>query len=137
MFYIDVNILMDVITRRDGWKDSIRILNDARNNKHDFGISALTVHILYFLIGNQNKGMADSVIREKIKTTIKDLGLLVLDSDIVNQALDSNFHDFEDAIQYETAKKHNCAVIITRNEDDFTKSTIAVWDPEHYFAMRS
>ena len=41
----------------------------------------------------------------------------------------SEFHDFEDAVQYYTALAGNADVIVTRNLKDYTKSTIPVLTP--------
>jgi len=43
--------------------------------------------------------------------------------------LESNFNDFEDAIQYFTAIENSMDCIITRNVDDYKKSIIPVYTP--------
>ena len=136
MIYVDVNILVDVISRRDGWANSIKILNSARKKEYEFCISSITIYILHHVIDKYNLGLMENEKREKIQETIKDLILLPLDSDIVTKALESEFNDFEDAIHYETALKHNCSTIITRNELDFLKSRIQIWSPEDFYQMR-
>ena len=133
MIYVDVNILMDVVSRRNGWKESIKILNSARKKDHEFCISSLSVYILHVIIGN---ALIENEKRETISDIIKDLIVLSLDSDIIEKSLISDFNDFEDAIQYETANKNNCSVIITRNELDFLKSDIQIWTPEDFYQMR-
>ncbi|MDR0725939.1 MAG: PIN domain-containing protein, partial [Prevotellaceae bacterium] len=59
----------------------------------------------------------------KFKTisTISDLN-----SDVVEKALNSNFKDFEDALQYFCALQSNCEVILTRNSKDFKLSPIPI-----------
>ena len=137
MIYIDVNIIIDVITKRRNWKNSLRIFNSARKNEYDFSISALTVFILERYIRNYNKHWDNNQIRTEISKMIQDFKLLPLDDDIIQSALKSQFDDFEDALQYETAKKHECSTIITWNTTDFTKSKdITIWTPVDFYQYR-
>jgi predicted nucleic acid-binding protein len=52
-----------------------------------------------------------------------------VDDCIIQEALESEFKDFEDAIQYFTAVKNNMDCIITRNINDYKQSTIPVYTP--------
>ncbi|WP_334738229.1 hypothetical protein [Nostoc sp.] len=46
-------------------------------------------------------------------------------------ALNLNFRDFEDAIQYSTAVFNHLDAIITRNPGDFLVATPIIMTPEH------
>jgi hypothetical protein len=51
----------------------------------------------------------------------------------VNAALDSHFKDFEDALQNFSAENNtDISVIITRNEKDFTNSSLLVQTPQQF-----
>jgi hypothetical protein len=61
------------------------------------------------------------------------MDVLQMDKEIVVQALNSGFKDFEDALQnFAAIKSGNIDVIITRNVKDYTKSKIGVLTPEGY-----
>jgi hypothetical protein len=66
-------------------------------------------------------------------TLLKNLRLLLtvlnVDDSIIHKALESDFNDFEDAIQYFTAIENSMDCIITRNVDDYKKSIIPVYTP--------
>jgi predicted nucleic acid-binding protein len=47
-----------------------------------------------------------------------------LNNGVVEKALNSDFEDFEDALQYFCALQSNCEVILTRNGKDFKLSAI-------------
>jgi len=47
------------------------------------------------------------------------LSIIVIDESIVHLALDSDFSDFEDALQYFSAKENKIPAIITRNTKDY------------------
>ncbi|MDQ5929632.1 MAG: hypothetical protein QG594_1412, partial [Bacteroidota bacterium] len=57
-----------------------------------------------------------------------------LNEEIICKALNSNFKDFEDAVQYFTALQSNCSIIITRNGKDFKNSTIPIMTAEEYLS---
>ena len=54
------------------------------------------------------------------------VNVLPLDDKITDLALNSEFHDFEDAIQYYTAIENDQDIIINRNQQDFKESKIPV-----------
>ena len=56
----------------------------------------------------------------------------VMDDEVVEKAINSNFKDFEDAMQYFSALASNCNIIITRNEKDFKNAMIPVMNAESY-----
>jgi len=49
-----------------------------------------------------------------------------LNEKIIDLALNSDFSDFEDAIQYYSALENNIDVLITRNLKDYKKAQISV-----------
>ena len=71
-------------------------------------IRKLTVPVLYFL-----RRLPDRKARKKVKETIQGFGIIDLTSEIVNDAMnDWEFADFEDAIQFYSAKSANAEIII-------------------------
>ena len=56
-----------------------------------------------------------------------------MDKDTVIRALNSEFNDFEDALQnFAAVKSGDIDAIITRNIKDYHKSEIGVFTPENY-----
>lgn len=56
----------------------------------------------------------------------------LMDDEVVEKAIHSNFKDFEDAMQYFSALASNCNLIITRNERDFKNALIPVMNADSY-----
>lgn len=52
----------------------------------------------------------------------------------IENALESSWPDFEDACLYQCAKKLRVEAIITRNQADFERSTVPVYDCAEFFA---
>ncbi len=51
---------------------------------------------------------------------------------MIEQSLNSEFNDFEDAIQYFTAVNNGITLIITRNKIDYKRSKIDVLTAEEF-----
>lgn len=70
---------------------------------------------------------------EKLSQLLTFLDVLLMDKDTVIRALNSEFNDFEDALQnFAAVKSGDIDAIITRNIKDYHKSEIGVFTPENY-----
>ena len=73
---------------------------------------------------------------EEAKKALRKLRILlhIIDSSesVVDKALNSDFSDYEDAIQYYTALEHGISVILTRNLKDYKNASIIVQTPEAF-----
>ena len=66
------------------------------------------------------------------------MDVLQMDRDIIIQALNSGFNDFEDALQnFAAIKSGFIDAIITRNVKDYFKSDIGILTPEGYIKTRT
>jgi len=61
--------------------------------------------------------------------------ILPIDNKIVEQSLNSDFNDFEDAIQYYTAVNNGIRIILTRNVKDYKPAAITVSTAEQFIKM--
>jgi hypothetical protein len=70
---------------------------------------------------------------EKLKQLITITEVLTTDKEVILKALNSNFKDFEDALQNYSAELNGLIdVIITRNVKDFKNSSLGVMTPDNY-----
>lgn len=74
-------------------------------------------------------------IFHKISDMISICEVADVDRGVVEQALSSGFTDFEDALQYFSAKKWDADIIITRNKKDFANSQLPIYEPMEYLEM--
>lgn len=58
-----------------------------------------------------------------------------MDDEVIEKTINSDFKDFEDALQYFSAIASNCNLIITRNEKDFKNALIPVMNAESYLQV--
>lgn len=77
---------------------------------------------------------------EKAKELLRKLrimmGIVEIDEKIVDLALNSSFSDFEDGIQYFTAREHGIQHLLTRNLRDYKGSELIVQTPEEYLKIQ-
>ena len=73
---------------------------------------------------------------DKAKSALRKLRLIIkiIDSTekTIDYALNSDFSDFEDAIQCYTAQNHQIPIIVTRNVKDYKSAEIIVQNPESF-----
>ena len=73
------------------------------------------------------------------KNNLKKLRLIIdvlpIDGKTVDSALDSKFGDFEDGLQYFSAKENEVLMIITRNIKDYKEKDISVQTSEEYLRI--
>ena len=123
--FIDTNIVIDLLSRRDPFFKEAASLFSLADKKHiKLSVSSLTIaNTSYTLLRQINLKETKSVLR-KLRLIVE---ILPLDDKVVGLALnDDTFTDFEDGLQYFTAIENNQGIIITRNLKDFKNSKMPV-----------
>jgi DNA-binding ferritin-like protein (Dps family) len=68
-----------------------------------------------------------------LKKIMQILEVVTTDKKNISDALESNFNDFEDALQNFSAQNSNqIVIIITRNISDYNKSKLVIITPENF-----
>lgn len=105
------------------------MISGIRREKYNGYISAFTIPILYF---RRIRIEADKEARNNVWKLINGHRIIELTGSVLEQAKqDIKFRDYEDAIQYHSAKT-KCDVIVTRNKKDFPHKDIKVINPEDF-----
>lgn len=132
--FIDVNVFIDVMTKRSGWTESVRVLNLARRSQEiESWTSALTLPLLYFF----RRRIADeTTARADAQAILKGVHLAPMSQTILDQALAASGPDFEDNIQLASAESISAGHLITRNKKDFDASHVAVLTPEEWLILQ-
>jgi len=64
--------------------------------------------------------------------TIADTVQTKDDEKIIEKGLNSDFSDYEDSLQYFSALRQDCDILITRNVKDFKRAQIPVMTPDEF-----
>ena len=127
--YIDTNIYLNAILNRDEGisKEILSFLAGTDVGLYLNDISSINIH--YIIKGSFDR---DGVI-EELRTIQKENNLVSVDEEIIENSLDSEFKDFEDAVQFFCAKKIDAELIITDNVRDFKLSDIRVISAKDFY----
>jgi len=129
--FIDTNVIIDfIIDRQPFSREAAQVFNLVDQKKVKGYTSALCYSNLYYVLSKY--ASHKKVI--KILNELSELAaILKVDDDIIKASFASDFSDFEDAIQYFTAREYKrIDVIITRNIKVYKKSSLPVMTPETF-----
>jgi len=128
---IDTDIILDFFFDRTPFSDDAeKVLSLCETNQIKGYVTPVICSNVYYLLRQTAKH--EKVI-EKLSQLMPIVDVLGMDRDIVLNALNSGFKDFEDALQHFSAVKSGLIqVILTRNVKDFSKSKIGALTPESY-----
>ena len=122
--YLDTNIVLDLLAERmPFYTEAAKLFSLADKKKLKLSISSLCMADAHYILSRQNPEIEVRKVLRKFKVLVN---VLPLDDKITDLALNSDFKDFEDAIQYFTAIENDQDLIITRNQPDFKESKIPV-----------
>ncbi|MDX2196275.1 MAG: PIN domain-containing protein [Cytophagales bacterium] len=128
---IDTDVILDFFFDRQPFaEDASQILVLCEKNVIKGFVTPVMISNLYYLLRKTAKH--DKVI-EHLKMLMNIINITSANKKAVIEALHSEFKDFEDALQYYSAKNQkNIKVIVTRNIKDYVISTMPVMTPETY-----
>jgi predicted nucleic acid-binding protein len=128
--FLDTNVLLDVLVRREPHCIAAsEIWSRVEKGALDGHISAISFNNVYYVL----RRIADrSPAAEGLRLLRDVFHVVSLDERIIHSAMDSEFADFEDAIQFFSAHRAGADFIITRNTRHFPAQPIAVVTPEEF-----
>ena len=133
--FFDTNVLMDVLLRRHPFVDKSReVWFLAERGKIAGLASALSFPNIYHVV---RKALGAETALSMMTLLRDTLTAVPLDEQILNQAMDAKFPDFEDAIQYFSARRADAECLLTRNVEHFPASGLRVLSPEEFLAAHS
>lgn len=130
--FIDTNVLLDVLAERKlFYREAMRVWTLAESGRIDACVAAISFSNCYYIVhGHAGRRNAEKAIR-----ILRDVFAPVdLTAQVLNQAIDSGFSDFEDAIQFHSAVHARAKCIITRNPDHFPRAPLSVLSPAEFLA---
>lgn len=128
--FLDTNIVIDFLGEREGfYEPAAKILTLADKKEIEILISPTSVTTVYYVL---SKFESSKIALEKIRKFKMLCHISIMDDEVVEKAINSNFKDFEDAMQYFSSLASNCDIIITRNEKDFKNALMPVMNAESY-----
>lgn len=133
-FMLDTNIVVDILSQRDGYEESLQLVKYCELGKIEGFVSAVTITDVMYIL---RKHIAPNLVRETVKTLLLIIDVAnVLKSDIIS-AFASEMKDYEDAVQSSCAERMKADYIVTRNLKDFEQSAVSAISPSDALKIAS
>jgi predicted nucleic-acid-binding protein len=125
---IDANIALDVLLERQPFCIAgAQILGLSKGGIELF-LSASTITDIYYIIHRERK--SKEIAATLIKNILISVDIAAVNGNAIRRAVDLDWGDFEDAVQYAAGENLEVDYIVTRNTSDFASSAISVLAPE-------
>jgi predicted nucleic acid-binding protein len=136
--FFDNDIILDISIARNASlendvNEAVKLINLVESGEYEGYTSTVIFTNTYYI---QRKLKDHNTSINFLKKLRLILTVLSVDDKIIQKALESGFNDFEDAVQYFTAIENKIDYIITRNIEDYKKSTIKVYTPSQYLKIK-
>ena len=133
--FIDTNTLMDVLLKREPFvSDARRLWFLAERGQVRGFVSALSFPNIYYVV----RKLRGSDAAMSMMTMLRDtFAPVALDDQILHQAIDAGFSDFEDAVQYFSAQRTGAVALVTRDPGHFPRGALPVLSPAQFLATHA
>ncbi len=128
---IDTDVILDFFFDKQPYVEySAQVIGLCETKKIIGFITPVIYSNVYYIL--RRTARHDKVI-DNLKQLLMITDVLLMDKEVVSNALNSGFKDFEGSLQNFAAMKHGeIDVKLTRNLKDFSKSEIGILTPESY-----
>ena len=131
----DTNVILDLLLDRKPFVEySQDLFAKVEAGKIEGYIGATTVTTLDYLL---KKSLSTKEANKIIKTLLKLFEIASVNRLVLQDAIESGFTDFEDAVLHAAALHCGVQAIVTRDEKGFSKAQIAVYPPEALLSVLS
>lgn len=132
---LDTNIILDIaLERREFFEKSKELLLTINKLSIPSYVSATTVTGIYYIL---KKSKGHELTISFLKNLFDFIDIAGVGKEIIFSALNSEFADFEDAVQAECANKNDINIIVTRNIADFQTSKLEIYTPSEFISQYS
>lgn len=128
--FLDANILIDFIMERPQfYSAAAMIVSYAVEEKIKIAVSSISMVTANFISVVRCK-MPEEVFRRKIDFLREYMEICSVDASDIYHSYDAKWKDFEDGVQYASAKRWGADFLVTRNVKDFEENDVEVISSE-------
>lgn len=133
--FVDSDVVIDFFTDRAPHANPASELFELNEQGYvNIYLSAVSINNIYYIVRRFLGHKKTLEVIESLTEMTEIIGTTKIE---IIQALQNNFSDYEDAIQYATALTiKGLDAIITRNIKDYRNSSIAVMTPLNFLKMK-
>lgn len=132
MILVDLNVVLDVVQRRDPhYRGSAAVIDRVVRGEVDGCLPAHAFTTVHFLVGRYRDAATAGRTVDWLLRWFEVAGVARAE---LERARGLAWTDFEDAVVAAAAEAAACVAIVSRNVDDFSGSPVPAWTPEEYLA---
>lgn len=122
---LDTNIVLDYLLEREPFLQDTEALFGAIDSGQVVGyVTATTLTDIFYIARRQTRSA--ELARQAVSTTLAIMVICSVNRAVLESAFASSLDDFEDAVQIACAVSQSLDVIVTRDLQGFSSSTIPV-----------
>jgi len=130
---IDLNILLDVLQKREPfYAASAGLLAAVETGQVQGFLAAHSITTLFYLL---QKGKSSADARAVITNLLQFIKIIPITQSTIEQALNLDYQDFEDAVQMISAVQNKVDYLITRNIKDYQPPLLPVMKPSDLLSI--
>ena len=130
--FLDTNVILDLLSQRDPFYESVaKVATLADRRELVLVASPISFTTVDYVL---SKFESTELVLKKLRRFKVLCEVGSIDQETIEKALNSEFADFEDAVQYFCAVQADCSVIITRNGRDFRQSILPIMTAAEYLS---
>ena len=123
---VDTNVVLDYLLHRPDYSNAMNIYLLAEQKYITGYISASAITDIFFLA---KRKLGKKPIKEALKNLLQVFKPATVTDNHIYQALDLDWSDFEDSVQYIVGENLSVDYIVTRNTQDYTSGSIPAVTP--------
>lgn len=131
---VDSNVIVDFLAERTSFYEEARkLLVFSEFGDYELWMSSSQITDVHYILSNGGRRSELPAARAALRGIRRFVRVCSPGEREVDLALDSTWEDFEDALVYQAAVSIGARAIVTRNERDFSLSSIPALSPTAFF----
>jgi predicted nucleic acid-binding protein len=132
--FIDSDVILDLLCKRmPHYNFSAEVFTLGDYKKIELVTTSVVYANVFYIL---RKVLGIDKAKEYLRKLRIMVGIINVDEKIVDLALNSKFSDFEDGLQYFTARENGITILLTRNIRDYKENDIIIQTPEEFIKTR-
>jgi predicted nucleic acid-binding protein len=128
--FIDSDIILDLLCKREPFYSfAAEVFTLGDTSKIELVTTSLVFANVFYIL---RKLLGIDKAKELLRKLRIIISVVSVDEKVVDLALNSKFTDFEDGLQYFTARENDIKIILTRNVKDYKEKDLLIQTPEEY-----
>ena len=126
---IDANVALDILLHRSDYANAALVFSITQQNVIESYISASAITDIFYIA---KKDLGKKSAKEALKKLLQVFKPVAVTDNHIYQALDLDWDDFEDSVQYIVGESFSSDYIVTRNTRDYSSGSIPAVTPEEF-----